>query len=54
MSELAILPLLIPLVAGALLFIVGGARRGLERAIGLTASVALLALAGNQGEDVIP
>ncbi len=44
MSGLAILPLLIPLAAGALLFTVGSARRSLERAISLAATAALLAV----------
>lgn len=42
MSHLAVLPVLIPLVAGAVLFLTGGRARGVERVIALAATAALL------------
>ena len=45
MSHLVILPLLIPLVAAAALLLAGRAGRGVERAIGIAATAALLPVA---------
>lgn len=45
MSHLAILPILIPLLAGALLLIAGRYGKGVERAIGVAATAALLPVA---------
>jgi len=44
-NHLVILPLLIPLIAAALLLLAGRAGRGVERAIGLAATAALLPVA---------
>ena len=44
MSHLPVLPILIPLVAGAVLFLTGGRGATRDRAIGLTATVASLAV----------
>lgn len=45
MSHLVVMPVLIPLVAGALLLLAGRWGRGVERAIGLAATAALLPVA---------
>ncbi len=45
MSHLAILPILIPLLAGATLLLAGRLGRGVERAIGVAATAALLPVA---------
>ncbi|MCP3869533.1 MAG: monovalent cation/H+ antiporter subunit D [Gammaproteobacteria bacterium] len=45
MNHLPIMPVMIPLIAGALLFLIGGRGGGLDRVIGVTATVALLPVA---------
>ena len=45
MSHWVVLPVLIPLIAGALLLLAGRAGRGVERTLGLAATAALLPLA---------
>jgi multicomponent K+:H+ antiporter subunit D len=45
MSHLAILPILIPLLAGALLMLAGRRSQGVARAIGITATAALMPIA---------
>lgn len=45
MSHLPILPVLLPLVAGALLLLMSGVGEGVRRSVGLAATVALLPLA---------